>query len=72
MPPLTTDKGSLLRLISPAVLGALLGALVPVNSSERAFVAAIPFLLAISVAAILFGPQLHRLMMQRVPSGGRC
>lgn len=45
----------LLRLMIPALLGALCGALALIWSSEAAFLAAIPFLLLLAVGAILLG-----------------
>lgn len=63
---LPRDRLTLFRLLAPVLLGAIVGILVLVGSSERAFVTAIPFLLVIAVTAILFGNQLRQLFIRYV------
>lgn len=55
--------------MAPVLLGSLVGVLVLISSSERAFVSAIPFLLVIAVVSILFGTHLRRLTIAIVPAG---
>ncbi len=64
---LMTDARRLARQAIPAVAGGLTGALLLVSFPDDAFVAAIPFLLAIAVAAIVLGPQLAVLLQRALP-----
>lgn len=48
---------SLFRQMIPALIGALAGALVMVNSSNEAFVKIVPALLVVAVVAIVLGPR---------------
>lgn len=66
---LAGDFAGLLRRMVPAFFGAFLGALLLINSSETAFLAVIPFLLAIAVTAIALGPRITRLVRRIVPPG---
>ncbi|NIA72488.1 sulfite exporter TauE/SafE family protein [Pelagibius litoralis] len=61
------DARSLVRQMIPALGAALAGSLVMVNSSDAAFVAVVPVLLLISVAAIVFGPKTTSLMQWAFP-----
>ena len=63
---LLDDARGLLRRMLPGLLGAVLGAIALVFSSERAFTATIPLLLAISVGAILLGPRLADVLRRAV------
>jgi len=56
-----------LRLI-PALAGALIGAVLLINSSERAFTAIVPGLLVLAVAAILAGPRAADALRWLVPA----
>jgi uncharacterized membrane protein YfcA len=64
---LLADARRLARQAVPAVTGGLLGALLLIGFPDDAFVAAIPFLLAIAVAAIVLGPQLAVLLQRALP-----
>lgn len=64
---LAGDMKRLWRQMIPALGGALLGALVMVNSSNEAFVRVVPFLLIIAVAAIVLGPRTTVLMRRAFP-----
>ena len=64
---LLADASRLARQAVPAVTGGLLGALLLIGFPDDAFVAAIPFLLAIAVAAIVLGPQLAVLLQRALP-----
>lgn len=64
---LRADAHRLARQAIPAVIGGLAGALLLVGFPDDAFVAAIPFLLAIAVAAILLGPRLATLLQRTLP-----
>jgi uncharacterized protein len=61
------DARRLARQAVPAVTGGLLGALLLIGFPDDAFVAAIPFLLAIAVAAIVLGPQLAVHLQRALP-----
>ncbi|MFT6773616.1 MAG: putative membrane protein YfcA [Paracoccaceae bacterium] len=61
------DARALLMQMAPALVGALLGALALIWSSEAAFMAAIPALLTISVVAIVLGKHLATLMQRVFP-----
>jgi uncharacterized protein len=54
--------------IAPAVLGALVGAFALILSSERAFLAVIPFVLVIAVAVIALGNRRARLAKRIIPA----
>ena len=58
----------LVRSMAPALVGAPCGALALVFSSERAFVAVIPLLLALAVGAILLGERARGIVVGLVPS----
>jgi uncharacterized protein len=64
---LLADTRRLARQAIPAVSGGFLGALLLVIFSDDTFVAAIPFLLGIAVAAIVLGPQLAALLQRALP-----
>lgn len=64
---LLADTRRLARQAVPAVTGGLSGALLLISFPDDAFVAAIPFLLAIAVAAIVLGPQLAVLLQRALP-----
>lgn len=64
---LGADARALLRQMAPALVGGLCGALALIMSSEAAFLAAIPALLAISVIAIVLGKRLTALMQRAFP-----
>jgi uncharacterized membrane protein YfcA len=64
---LLADARRLARQAVPAVTCGLLGALLLIGFPDDAFVAAIPFLLAIAVAAIVLGPQLAVLLQRALP-----
>lgn len=64
---LLQDLRALMFQMVPALIGALLGALVMINSDEKSFVSVIPFLLAIAVIAILLGPKSAVLMRSAFP-----
>jgi uncharacterized membrane protein YfcA len=55
---------SLYRRMIPALIGALLGALLLIFSSERVFLAVIPFVLVAAVAIILLGNQTAKVAAQ--------
>lgn len=54
---LAGELGRLWRQMIPALAGALLGAVIMVNSTDEAFLAVVPILLIIAVAAIILGPR---------------
>lgn len=58
---------SLFRLMIPALVGALCGAFALIWSSESAFLMAIPFLLILSVGAILLGNRAAEVMRRLFP-----
>lgn len=60
--------GGLLRQMVPGLAGAFVGALALIFSSEKAFTAAIPLLLAISVGSILLGPRTTDFLQRMVPA----
>ena len=64
---LLADASRLARQAVPAVTSGLLGALLLIGFPADTFVAAIPFLLAIAVAAIVLGPQLAVLLQRALP-----
>lgn len=64
---LLADSRRLARQAIPAVAGGLIGALLLIGFPDDAFVAAIPFLLAIAVAAIVLGPRLALLLQRALP-----
>ncbi|MHA6344350.1 sulfite exporter TauE/SafE family protein [Roseivivax sp. CAU 1761] len=64
---LRADAGQLLRRLLPVLAGGLFGALALIFSSERAFMAVVPFLLAIAVGAIALGPRSAELMRRAFP-----
>lgn len=64
---LMAEARSMLRQLIPAVVGSLLGALVMVNASDDAFIRVVPFLLAISVVAIVLGPRTTQVMRWAFP-----
>lgn len=61
------DARRLMRQMIPALVGALLGAVVMVNSTDSAFVRVVPVLLAIAVVAIVMGPRTTDLMRRAFP-----
>lgn len=65
---LRDDIGRTLRRLLPALAGSLAGALTLVHSSDDAFTAAIPVVLAIAVAAILIGPRAGDWMQRVIPA----
>jgi uncharacterized membrane protein YfcA len=67
---LLADSRRLARQAIPAVAGGLIGALLLVSTSDDAFVAVIPFLLGIAVAAIVLGPQLSDILRRALPPRG--
>ena len=64
---LLRDARALGRQMVPALAGALAGALIMVNSSDEAFVAVVPLLLAVAVVAIVLGPRTTDLMRWAFP-----
>lgn len=54
---LMQDLRGLVRLMLPALVGALLGAIVMVNSSDEVFLRVVPVLLVVAVIAIVLGPR---------------
>jgi len=64
---LAKDARALGRQMIPALVGALVGALVMVNASDEAFIAVVPLLLAIAVVAIVLGPRTTDLMRWAFP-----
>ncbi|MEO9526505.1 sulfite exporter TauE/SafE family protein [Roseibium sp.] len=64
---LAGDMKRLWRQMIPALAGALIGALVMVNSSNEAFVKVVPFLLIVAVVAIVLGPRTTVLMRRAFP-----
>jgi uncharacterized membrane protein YfcA len=68
---LAQDLRGLVRLMLPALAGSLAGAAVMVNASDEAFVAVVPLLLAIAVAAIVLGPRTTALMRWAFPGERR-
>ncbi len=64
---LLADIGRLARQMIPALGGSLAGALIMVNSSDEAFVAVIPILLALAVVAIVAGSRTADLMRWAFP-----
>ena len=64
---LAAEARRLARRMIPALVGALLGAVIMVNASDDAFIRVVPFLLAISVVAIVLGPRTTDLMHRAFP-----
>lgn len=64
---LMSDLGGLVRQMLPALVGALLGAIVMVNSSDEVFVKVVPVLLVIAVLAIILGPRTTEFMRWLFP-----
>jgi uncharacterized protein len=64
---LLADGRRVVRRMLPALLGGLVGALLLIVSTERAFLSVIPFLLAIAVGAILLGRRLPAAMARALP-----
>jgi len=64
---LTSDRRALVRLLLPAIVGALIGALALVNSSASTFLLLTPLLLLIAVTAIVLGKRLSDLMERLLP-----
>lgn len=61
----------ILARIAPAVAGALVGAFALILSSERAFLAIIPFVLVAAVVIIALGNRLARLVTRVIPGTWR-
>ena len=66
---LLTDTRALMKLLIPALVGAMFGALALVFSSEQDFVALIPVLLSVAVGAIVLGPRATQWLNQAVSVG---
>ena len=66
---LAAEGKALGRRAWPVLLGAVAGALALINSSEAAFVAIVPFCLALAVGAIAIGDRLPRLVARVAPGG---
>lgn len=64
---LLADSRRLARQAIPAIAGGLTGALLLIGFPDETFVAAIPFLLAIAVGAIVLGPRLAVLLQRALP-----
>jgi len=64
---LLTEARALGRQMMPALVGALAGSLVMVNSSDEAFVRVVPALLAVAVVAIVLGPRTTDFMRWAFP-----
>lgn len=64
---LRADARRLFLQMLPALVGALLGAVVMVNASDEAFIGVVPFLLGISVVAIVLGPRTTQVMRWAFP-----
>jgi hypothetical protein len=66
---LGADRRRLLLLLLPALVGALSGALLLVNSTEDAFLAVVPALLLLAVGAIMLGPRAVTFARRILPAG---
>ena len=66
---LAVEGRRLARRAWPVLLGALGGALALIASPEAAFVAIVPFCLALAVAAIVLGDRLPRMVARWMPGG---
>ncbi|WP_026318848.1 sulfite exporter TauE/SafE family protein [Amorphus coralli] len=64
---LVADWKRLVFILVPSLVGALAGALVLVNSPEKAFLTAVPFLLIVAVTAILLGKRLAVIVQKLLP-----
>lgn len=64
---LMEDIGGLFRQMLPALVGAMLGAIVMVNSSDDVFVRIVPLLLVVAVVAIILGPRTSDFMRWLFP-----
>lgn len=64
---LLAETRRLIRQIVPALIGALLGAVVMVNAGDDAFSRVVPILLAISVVVIVLGPRTTEVMNWAFP-----
>ena len=64
---LIADAKALAWQMLPALIGALAGALIMVNSSNEVFVKVVPVLLAVSVVAIVLGPRTTDFMRWAFP-----
>lgn len=64
---LRDDAQTLARQFLPALLGAVAGSVVMVNSGNDVFVRVVPFLLCVAVVAIVLGPKTTDLMRWAFP-----
>lgn len=64
---LMEDLSGLIRQMLPALVGALLGAILMINSSDDVFLKAVPALLVVAVIAIVLGPRTTEFMRWLIP-----